>query len=97
MSSLDIATSCLQAVGSGMSHLKMLNVCRGPQMHACLQLDINEVNKLAHELKNRLERLQKMNEASLTRKVRPCMVSGVSDATCVRRLVLERYADNLDP
>ena len=41
----------------------------GPQMHACWQVDINEVNKLAHELKNRLERLQKMNEASLTRKV----------------------------
>lgn len=37
-----------------------------------MQTDINEVNKLAHELKGRLERLQKNNEASLGRKVLLC-------------------------
>lgn len=45
-----------------------------------LQLDINEVNKIAHELKNRLERLQKLNETSLSRKV--CLYLLLSTCTC---------------
>ena len=36
----------------------------------CLQDDIDEVNKIAHNLKARLDNLARMNEAALKRKVR---------------------------
>lgn len=35
-----------------------------------MQDDIDEVNKIAHQVKNRLERLDKMNEQALSRPVR---------------------------
>ena len=58
----------------------------------CLQTDINDVNKLAHELKGRLERLHKMNEASLGRKVLLCstrhtLLLSVRHAPCVAFVV----------
>lgn len=53
------------------AHEMSKSITRAEEMKAVrekMQLDINEVNKIAHELKNRLERLQKLNETSLSRK-----------------------------
>lgn len=57
----------------------------------CLQLDINEVNKIAHELKNRLERLHKMNEASLSRKVRQYCLFPASDMSYVVAVLVSPF------
>ena len=40
-----------------------------PNVPCLLQVDIDGVNKIAHQCKNRIDRLMKMNEAALNRKV----------------------------
>ena len=40
-----------------------------------MQDNINEVNKTAHQVKGRLEHLDKMNETAMKRKVRGCTLA----------------------
>ena len=49
-----------------------------PQCLFLLQVDIDGVNKIAHQCKNRIDRLMKMNEAALNRKVSTILCPPVS-------------------
>ena len=55
------------------AHERSKTVTRSEEMKGIrekMQDDIDEVNKIAHQVKNRLERLDKGNEQALSRPVR---------------------------
>lgn len=55
------------------AHERSKTVTRSEEMKGIrekMQDDIDEVNKIAHQVKNRLERLDKANEQALSRPVR---------------------------
>ena len=55
------------------AHERSKTVTRSEEMRVIrekMQDDVDEVNKTAHQVKNRLERLDKLNEQALGRQVR---------------------------
>jgi hypothetical protein len=56
------------------AHERSKTVTRSAEMKEIrerMQTDIDEVNKTAHQVKNKLEHLDKLNEQALSRKVNP--------------------------
>ena len=88
LTSMAIAATLLHIMFS-LRH-QFLPCCPVPFLNVSLllQVDIDGVNKVAHQCKNRIDRLMKMNEAALNRKVSnilcpPCRRSSLFAHTTV--------------
>ncbi len=62
------------------AHERSKTVTRSDEMKGIrekMQDDIDEISKTAHQVKARLERLDKMNEQALSRPVRPLLTEAL--------------------
>ena len=70
--------ACIQGVQHALALQTHGHLIALTMLGFCMQDDIDEVNKIAHSLKARLDNLARMNEAALKRKVCLCTLPCIS-------------------